>query len=94
MQLLGLSAYFHLIFNLCAIGITTAIALIKTALFKVESTGKILCFTFDNIQLLSWVFVIIEHQPGSTCPAFVHYCASTSAMNYDPIIIIQRFHEK
>lgn len=42
MQLLGLLAYFHLIFNLHAIGITIAIALIKTALFEVELRGKCL----------------------------------------------------
>lgn len=56
MQLLGLSAYFYLIFNLCAIGITVAIALIKTALFEVETTCKPLSFTFENIQLLSCFF--------------------------------------
>lgn len=78
MRLLGLSAYFYLIFNLCTIGITVAIALIKTALFKVEPTGKMLSFTFDSIQLLS--FSIIKHQTRIIWPAVIHYCVSTSEL--------------
>lgn len=78
MRLLGLSSYFYLIFNLCAIGITVAIALINTALFKVETTGKMLGFTFDSIQLLS--FSIIKLQTRTIWPAVVHYCVSTSEL--------------